>query len=111
VNATGAAPTALAAPVVNAQLEKMQVAHAKLAAAKTSAERRLAMQEAMQVMQDSMYMMRGHATENGCMGDMGMGMGHAQGSGMGMLDMLDMLDMLMKMLDQQSSMLKMPMGQ
>jgi hypothetical protein len=78
VNATDAAPTALAVPAVNAQLEKMQAAHAKLAAAKTAAERRLAMQEAMQVMQDSMHMMRGQTTENGCMGDMRMGMGHAQ---------------------------------
>ncbi len=106
VNSTGAAPTALAAPAVNTQLEKMQAAHAKLAAAKTAAERRLAMQEAMQeamqVRQDSMHMLPGQTTENGCMADMGMGMGHAQGSGMGML---------MKMLDQQSSMLKMPMGQ
>jgi uncharacterized protein YqfA (UPF0365 family) len=95
----------LAVPPVNTQLEKMQAAHAKLAAAKTPIERRLAMQEATQVMQDSMHMMRSQTTENGCMCDMRMGTGNARGNGMGVMDML------MKMLGQQSNMLKMPMGQ
>ena len=87
------------------QMQKMQAAHDKVAAAKTPAERQAAMMESMATMQEGMVMMRKHHEASGCMG-MGMGMSGAKG-GMGM----GMMDMMMKMMDQQTDMLKMPMGQ
>lgn len=86
------------------QMQKMQAAHDKMIAAKTPAERQAAMQEAMTTMKNSMGMMHDHCTGMG-MG-MGKGMsGSKDGSGTAMMDMM------MKMMDQQSSMMKMPMGQ
>lgn len=86
------------------QMQKMQAAHDKMIAAKTPDERQAAMQEAMTTMRNSMGMMHNH-----CPG-MGMGMGkgmsgNKDGSGTAMMDMM------MKMMDQQSSMMKMPMSQ
>lgn len=83
------------------QMQKMQAAHDKMAAAKTPAERQIAMQEGMDAMRGGMGMMHGH-----CQG-MGMGKGMAGGQGRSN----QMMDMMMKMMDQQSSMMKMPMGQ
>lgn len=84
------------------QMQKMQAAHDKMIAAKTPAERQAAMQEAMTTMKNSMGMMHDHCTGMG----MGKGMsGSKDGSGTAMMDMM------MKMMDQQSSMMKMPMGQ
>ena len=86
------------------QMQRMQAAHDKMLAAKTPAERQAAMQEAMTTMKNSMGMMHDHCTGMG-MG-MGKGMsGSKDGSGTAMMDMM------MKMMDQQSSMMKMPMGQ
>ncbi|MGF6223228.1 hypothetical protein [Pseudomonas frederiksbergensis] len=86
------------------QMQRMQAAHDKMIAAKTPAERQAAMQEAMTTMKNSMGMMHDHCTGMG-MG-MGKGMsGSKDGSGTAMMDMM------MKMMDQQSSMMKMPMGQ
>ena len=87
--------------VMTEHMQKMQAAYDKAAAAKTPAERRAAMQESMKTMKDSMAML--HENCNG----MGMGMGKAgnqDGMGRGMMNMM------MKMMDQQSSMMKMPMG-
>ena len=82
------------------QMQKMQAAHDKMIAAKTPAERQAAMLEGMTTMKNSMGMMHDH-----CMG-MGKGMsGNKDGSGTAMMDMM------MKMMDQQSSMMKMPMSQ
>ncbi|EJN17375.1 hypothetical protein PMI36_05719 [Pseudomonas sp. GM79] len=84
------------------QMQRMQAAHDKMIAAKTPAERQAAMQEAMTTMKNSMGMMHGHCTGM----EMGKGMsGSKDGSGTAMMDMM------MKMMDQQSSMMKMPMGQ
>ncbi|VVN82904.1 hypothetical protein [Pseudomonas fluorescens] len=86
------------------QMQKMQAAHDKVAAAKTPAERQAAMQESIETMKDSMTLMH-----KNCHG-MGMGMGMGMSSnkdGMGM----GMMDMMMKMMDQQSSMMKMPMSE
>lgn len=83
------------------QMQKMQTAHEKMAAAKTPAERRLAMQEGMATMKDSMGMMHNHCQGMG----MAKGMsGDKDGSG-------KMMGMMMQMMDQQSSMMKMPMAQ
>ncbi|WP_454876089.1 hypothetical protein [Pseudomonas farris] len=88
------------------QMQKMQAAHNKMIAAKTPAERQAAMQEAMTTMKNSMGMMHDQ-----CMG-MGMGMGKGKGmSGSKDGSGTAMMDMMMKMMDQQSSMMKMPMGQ
>ena len=83
------------------QMQKMQAAHDKMAAAKTPAERQIAMQEGMDAMRGGMGMMHGH-----CQG-MGMGKGMAGGQDRSN----QMMDMMMKMMDQQSSMMKLPMGQ
>ncbi|WP_024776284.1 hypothetical protein [Pseudomonas corrugata] len=76
--------------VMTEHMQKMQAAYDKAAAAKTPAERRAAMQESMKTMRDSMAML--HEDCNG----MGMGRG--------------MMNMMMRMMDQQSSMMKMPMN-
>ncbi|MDU9026211.1 hypothetical protein QZH45_04580 [Pseudomonas corrugata] len=87
--------------VMTEHMQKMQAAYDKAAAAKTPAERRAAMQESMKTMRDSMAML--HEDCNG-MG-MGMGMsGNQDGMGRGMMNMM------MRMMDQQSSMMKMPMN-
>ncbi|UVM48320.1 hypothetical protein LOY38_18215 [Pseudomonas sp. B21-015] len=86
------------------QMKKMQAAHDKMIAAKTPVERRAAMQEAMTTMRNSLGMMHDH-----CPG-MGMGMGKGMTGGKNGSDTA-MMDMMMKMMDQQSSMMKMPMGQ
>lgn len=83
---------------MNEQMQKMQTAHDKAAAAKTPAERHAAMQEGMQVMKDSMAMMN---KDKGAMDCMGMH-GAKGGSGMGMMNMM------MQMMEQQSSMMDMP---
>lgn len=97
------------------QLGKMQAAHDKLAAAKTPAERQVAMQESLQTMKASMSMMHSQPG-GGCMGMMGSGSGMGAGmampgakhaahtAGMGM----PMMDMMMKMLDQHAAMLAQP---
>ncbi|MGF6489123.1 hypothetical protein [Pseudomonas frederiksbergensis] len=88
--------------VMSEQMQKMQAAHDKMIAAKTPAERQVAMQEGMTTMKNSMGMMHDHCTGMG----MGKGMsGNKDGSGTAMMDMM------MKMMDQQSSMMKMPMSQ
>lgn len=84
------------------QMKKMQATHDKMIAAKTPAERQAAMQEAMTTMKNSLGMMH-----DNCRG-MGMGMGMSGGKGG---SNTEMMDMMMKMMDQQSSMMKMPMGQ
>lgn len=85
------------------QLQKMQAAHEKMAAAKTPAERRIAMQEGMNAMRGGIGMMQGQ-----CPG-MGMGMGKGMAGGMGHSD--QMMDLMQKMMDQQSSMMKQPLDQ
>jgi hypothetical protein len=107
-----ASATAASAPsestmnkAMSEQMQKMQAAHDKAAAAKTPAERQAAMQEGMKTMRDSMAMMSKHHDAAGCMG-MGSGMemsGSRGAMGKGMMDMM------MKMMDQQSSMIDMPM--
>ena len=92
---TSEAATPMQNNVMTEQMQKMQAAHDKAAAAKTPAERHAAMQESMKTMKDSMAMM--HKNCNG----MGMSGGK---DGMGMMNMM------MKMMDQQSSMMKMPMS-
>ncbi|QXH59434.1 hypothetical protein [Pseudomonas azerbaijanorientalis] len=83
--------------VMTEQMQKMQAAHDKAAAAKTPAERHAAMQESMKTMKDSMAMMHKNCH--------GMGMaGNKDGMEMGMMNMM------MKMMDQQSSMMNMPMS-
>ncbi|WP_159880780.1 hypothetical protein [Aquitalea sp.] len=99
------------------QMEKMNAVHAKMAAAKTPEERQAAMQEGMAVMKDSMGMMKQMHMEH-CqdgMSNAGMMKGMKPGDGMPMKSMMQgdvrMMDMMMQMLDQQSSMMKMPMAQ
>ncbi|WP_415759919.1 hypothetical protein [Pseudomonas sp. LT1P18] len=82
------------------QMQKMQAAHEKMIAAKTPAERQAAMQEGMTTMKDSMGMMHNHCQ--------GMGMGKGMSGGKDRSD--QMMGMMMKMMDQQSSMMKMPMN-
>ncbi|MDQ3203088.1 MAG: hypothetical protein M3Q94_13150 [Pseudomonadota bacterium] len=82
------------------QMQKMQAAHDKAAAAKTPAERHAAMQESMKTMKDSMAVMHKNCH--------GMGIdGKKDGMEMGMMNMMNMM---MKMMDQQSSMMDMPMS-
>lgn len=83
------------------QLQKMQAAHEKMAAAKTPAERRIAMQEGMNAMRGGIGIMQGQCP--------GMGMGKGMAGGMGHSD--QMMDLMQKMMDQQSSMMKQPLGQ
>ncbi|MBM6444742.1 MULTISPECIES: hypothetical protein [Pseudomonas] len=87
------------------QLQKMQAAHEKMAAAKTPAERRIAMQEGMDAMRGGIGMMQGQ-----CPG-MGMGMGMGKGMAGGKYHSDQMMDLMQKMMDQQSSMMKQPLGQ
>jgi hypothetical protein len=104
-NTSPTAPaTAAAIPqdkALSEQLQKMQAAHEKMAAAKTPAERQIAMQEGMDAMRGGMGMMHSHCQ--------GMGMGKAMSGGKDRSD--QMMDMMLKMMDQQSSMMKLPMGQ
>ena len=102
-----AAPAAAAQPPLDqamvGQMQKMQEAHDKAAAAKTPAERQAALQEGMATMRESLAMM---GKQQGGAGCMGMGMhGMQDGAGMGMMDMM------MKMMKQQESMMAMPMEQ
>ena len=94
---TSEAATPMQNNVMTEQMQKMQAAHDKAAAAKTPAERHAAMQESMKTMKDSMALMH-----KNCHG-MGMG-GNKDGTEMGMMNMM------MKMMDQQSSMMNMPMS-
>lgn len=97
-------PAPVSAPTTTAmtdQLQKMQAAHDKAAAAQTPEERQAAMQEGMKTLRESMAMMR---TEQGTMGCMDMS-GAKHGAGPGMMDMM------MKMMDQQSSMMDASMKQ
>ncbi|CAI8714036.1 Pentapeptide MXKDX repeat protein [Pseudomonas sp. IT-196MI5] len=87
------------------QMQKMQAAHDKAAAAKNPGDRQAAMQEGMKTMKESMAMMSKQHDAAGCMGmgsDMGMS-GSKDGMGKGMMGMM------MQMMDQQSSMMDMPM--
>ncbi|KJH77604.1 MULTISPECIES: hypothetical protein [unclassified Pseudomonas] len=94
---TSEAGTSMQNNVMSKQMQKMQVAHDNAAAAKTPAERHAAMQESMKTMKDSMAMMHKNCH--------GMGMaGNSDGMESGMMNMM------MKMMDQQSSMMKMPMS-
>lgn len=107
--ASATAASTLSEPAMNKamseQLQKMQAAHDKAAAAKTPEERQAAMQEGMKTMKESMAMMSKQHDAAGCMG-MGSGMGmSASKDGMGK----GMMGMMMKMMDQQSSMMDMPM--
>ncbi|MDD0987831.1 hypothetical protein [Pseudomonas shahriarae] len=98
---TSEAATQMQNNVMTEQMQKMQTAHDKAAAAKTPAERHAAMQESMKTMKDSMAMMQKNCHGKG----MGMGMdGNKDGMEMGMMNMM------MKMMDQQSSMMNMPMS-
>ncbi|MCK1789700.1 hypothetical protein [Pseudomonas violetae] len=100
---TSEAATPMQNNVMTEQMQKMQAAHDKAAAAKTPAERHAAMQESMKTMKDSMAMMHKNCHGKG-MG-MGMGMdGNKDGMEMGMMNMM------MKMMDQQTSMMNMPMS-
>lgn len=94
---TSEAATPMQNNVMTEQMQKMQAVHDKAAAAKTPAERHAAMQESMKTMKDSMALMH-----KNCHG-MGMG-GNKDGTEMGMMNMM------MKMMDQQSSMMNMPMS-
>jgi hypothetical protein len=78
------------------QMQKMQAAHDKAAAAKTPAERQAAMQEGMQAMKEGMAVLSKQQGSAGCMGMSG------PSGGMGMMEMM------MKMMDQQSSMMGVP---
>jgi septal ring-binding cell division protein DamX len=90
---TSAPATPMQNKAMTEQMQKMQAAHDKAAAAKTPAERQAAMQESMKTMKDSMAMM------------------HKNCNGMGMSGGKDGMEMgMMKMMDQQSSMMKMPMS-
>lgn len=94
---TAPASSALPDPMAD-QMQKMQAAHDKAAAAKTPAERQAALQEGMKTMRDSMAMMSKEQSAMGCMG-----MSGARGeAGKGMMEMM------MKMMEQQSSMMDMP---
>ncbi|MCX4063434.1 hypothetical protein OR626_04215 [Pseudomonas sp. S1Bt30] len=100
---TSEAATPMQNNVMTEQMQKMQAAHDKAAAAKTPAERHAAMQESMKTMKDSMAVMHNNCHGKG-MG-MGMGMdGNEDGMDMGMMNMM------MKMMDQQTSMMNMPMS-
>lgn len=107
------APADMPGPkAMQAQMDKMQAAHDKLAAAKTPAERQVAMQESLQTMKTSMTMMHSQPG-GGCMGMMGSGSG--MGAGMAMSGTKDgagmgmpMMDMMMKMMDQHAAMLAQP---
>ncbi|UZM12597.1 hypothetical protein LZV00_18085 [Pseudomonas kielensis] len=92
---TSEAATPMQNNVMTEQMQKMQAAHDKAAAAKTPAERHAAMQESMKTMKDSMALMHKNCH--------GMG-GNKDGTEMGMMNMM------MKMMDQQSSMMNMPMS-
>jgi hypothetical protein len=98
------APATATAPMqdkaMSEQMEKMQAAHNKMIAAKTPAERQAAMQEGMATMKDGMGMMHNHCQ--------GMGMGKGMSGGKDRSD--QMMGMMMKMMDEQSSMMKMPMS-
>lgn len=102
---------------MNQQMQKMQAAHDKAAAAKTPAERQAAMMEGMQTMKDSLTMMSKQHSAASCSGkamNMGAGMGMTDGKdgqGMGMPGSMGGMGMMMKMMDQQSSMMNMPMHQ
>lgn len=85
---------------ISEQMQKMRAAHEKMAAAKTPAERQIAMQEGMATMKDSMGMMHKHCE--------GMSMGKGMSGDKDGPD--QMMGMMMKMMDQQSSMMKMPMS-
>ena len=85
------------------QLQKMQAAHEKMAAAKTPTERRIAMQEGMDAMRGGIGMMQGQCP--------GMGMGMGKGMAGGKYHSDQMMDLMQKMMDQQSSMMKQPLGQ
>lgn len=89
------APTQGQEKAMAEQMQKMQVIHDRLAAAKTPEERQAAMHDGMQAMKDGLGMM-----QNGC-----------AGKGMGMhMKMMDpkMMEMMMKMLDQQAGMMSSP---
>jgi hypothetical protein len=97
------------------QMHKMQAAQDKAAAAKTPAERQAAMQEGMQTMRESMSMLD---KQQGAAGCRGMNASSGMGSGMDMPGSRDsmnmhkgMMEMMMKMMDQQASMMEMPMRQ
>ncbi|WP_248804413.1 hypothetical protein [Pseudomonas sp. MWU13-2100] len=77
------------------QMQKMQAAYDKMAAAKTPVERRAAMQENIKTMRDSMGMLQQNCNGTGVPGNN---------------NSLGMMNMMMKMMDQQSSMMAMPMG-
>ena len=100
---TSEAATPMQNNVMTEQMQKMQAAHDKAAAAKTPAERHAAMQESMKTMKDSMAMM-----QKNCHG-MGMGMGMGMDGNKDGMEM-GMMNMMMKMMDQQSSMMNMPMS-
>lgn len=90
---TSEAATPMQNNVMTEQMQKMQAAHDKAAAAKTPAERHAAMQESMKTMKDSMAVMHKNC----------------HGKGMGMDGNEDGMDMgMMKMMDQQTSMMNMP---
>ncbi len=93
---------------MDAHMKKMQEIHDRIAAAKTPEQRQAAMQEGMLAMRDGMAMLQRHCP--------GMGMGMGMGSGAGKagqphdgMGMSGMMDMMMKMMDQQSHMMQMPM--
>ncbi|WP_277591146.1 hypothetical protein [Pseudomonas chlororaphis] len=98
IESTAPTPAAMTEAMTK-QMEKMQAAHDKAAAAKTPAERQTALQEGMKALKDSMAMM---SKEQGSMGCMGMSAAK-DGTGKGMMDMM------MQMMEQQSSMMDMPM--
>ncbi|WP_223484449.1 hypothetical protein [Pseudomonas sp. A-RE-19] len=101
-DSTQTTPTPAQNNAMSEQMKKMQAAHDKMIAAKTPAERQAAMQEAMTTMRNGIGMMH-----DNCAG-MGMGKGMYGGKdGQGKA----MMDMMMKMMDQQSRMMKMPMSQ
>ncbi|MHC8361073.1 hypothetical protein ACYZUA_12255 [Pseudomonas sp. LS2P72] len=96
--ATATATATTQDKAMSEQMQKMQAAHEKMIAAKTPAERQAAMQEGMATMKDSMGMMHNHCQ--------GMGMGKGMSGGKDRSD--QMMGVMMKMMDQQSSMMKMP---
>lgn len=105
--------SAVTKPVIDEQLRKMQTARDKAANAKTPDERQMAMMEQMQVMQESMAMMK--SMEAQMMGD-GMKDCPVAGkskvrSNAAMTQHKQMMDMMMQMMGQQRSMMSMPMGQ
>ena len=94
---TSEAATPMQNNVMTEQMQKMQAAHDKAAAAKTPAERHAAMQESMKTMKESMAMMHKNCH------------GKGMGSNKDVMEM-GMMNMMMKMMDQQSSMMNMPMS-